>query len=92
MTYLEDDVGDVEDRQDRVVVVALETQVLFKPSQSRITDVCAVDEAEEVEQRHGGDDVQVNLPPQTRLSLGVELNQGMSITALCERCRDNKNA
>ena len=62
-THLKDNVADVEHGQDLVVVVALEPQVLLQPGEPRIADVRAVDEAEQVQQSNGGDDVEINLPP-----------------------------
>lgn len=44
--------------------MSLEVQVLFEAGQTSIANVCAVDEAEEVENGDGGDDVQIDLEPQ----------------------------
>lgn len=78
---LEKDVADVKDRQDGVVVVSLEMEVLFKPGQACIADVGSVNEAKEVEESDGWDDAEVDLPPQARLCLLVKVHQGMPIAA-----------
>ena len=62
-THLEDDVADVEHGQNLVVVIALQLQVLLETGQTSIANVCSVDEAEEVQQSNGGDDVKIDLPP-----------------------------
>jgi hypothetical protein len=48
-THLKDNVADVEHGQDLIVVVALESQILLQPGESRIADVRAVNEAEQVQ-------------------------------------------
>lgn len=44
-----------------------------------LTDICAIDETEKVEQRDGGDDVQINLQTQATLRDRVVLHQGLAI-------------
>lgn len=44
-----------------------------------LTDVGAVDEAEEVEEGDGGDGVEVELPAQLAFCDGVELDQGVAV-------------
>ena len=90
----EDNVRDVEDGEERIVVVALEAQVPLETgdfgischtnSQERgcvamfsrriLTNICPVDEAKQVKQRHGRDKEQVQLAAEFGLGLGVELN------------------
>ena len=57
-------------------------EVLFEPGQTCVANVGPVNEAKQVEESDGGNNVQVNLPPQTRLGLGVEFNQGMPVAVL----------
>lgn len=78
-TNLENDVTDVEDRQNLVVVVALQLQVFLQPSKPSIADIGAVDEAEEIQQGDSRDDIQINLPPQSRFRLGVESEQCIAV-------------
>lgn len=44
-----------------------------------LTDVGAVDEAEEVEEGDGGDGVEVELPAQLAFCDGVEFDQGVAV-------------
>lgn len=44
-----------------------------------LTDICSINEAEQIHQGHCGHDVQVNLPPESGLGLLVKLDQGMSV-------------
>lgn len=79
-THLEDDIADIEYGQDLVVVVALQIQVLFQTGETSIADVCSVDEAEQVQQGNGGDDVQIDLPSQLGLSLGIKCKERIAVT------------
>lgn len=45
-----------------------------------LTNVGAIDEAEEVEQRYGRDDVEVDLEPQPALRLAIKLDDGSSMS------------
>lgn len=78
---------DIEDRENGIVVIALQSKIFLEPSQaciacngqrpsttqlSRRTDICSVDEAEQVQDRHSRNDVQINLETQPRFSLLVE--------------------
>lgn len=78
-THLEDDVADVEYRQDLVVVVALESQVLLQTGETSIADICSVDETEQVQQSNGRDDVEINLPPQFGLSFRIKGEQRIAV-------------
>jgi hypothetical protein len=77
---LEDNIADIEDRQDRVVVVSFELEIFFQTRQTGVADIRSIDEAEKIEQRDRRDDVQINLQPKPRLGLGVELNKRMAIS------------
>jgi hypothetical protein len=77
--YLKDDVTDVEHGEHRVVVIAGKLEVFLKSSQTRIANVCPVNEAEQVQERNGGDDVEIDLQPQPRLGLGVERDERVTV-------------
>lgn len=77
----EDDVADVEDGQHAVVVVARHAQVFLKASNLRIADIGAVDEAEQIEQCDGRDDVEIDLQSQPCLGFWVELDKGVAEAA-----------
>ena len=76
---LEKNVADVKDGQDGVVVVALEMEVLLEAGQACIANIGPVNEAEEVEESDGWDNVEVNLHSQARLCVLVKVHQGMAI-------------
>ena len=61
ITNLEDNVAHVEDRKHSVVVVAGKVQVSLKSSKTSITNVGAIDETEEIQQRDCGYNHQINL-------------------------------
>ena len=46
---LEEDIGDVEHREDLIVVVVLQLQVLLQTGQFRVADVCSVNETKQIE-------------------------------------------
>jgi hypothetical protein len=54
-------------------------EVFFKPGQACIANVGSVNEAKEVEESDGWDNVEVNLHPEARLCLLVKVHQGMPI-------------
>lgn len=45
-TYLEDDVGDVENREHRVVIIASEAEIPLQSRDSSIADICSINKAE----------------------------------------------
>jgi hypothetical protein len=47
--YLKDNIADVENRENRVVVVTCELEILLETSKAGVADVCSIDETEEVE-------------------------------------------
>lgn len=53
----------------------------YVASARKRTDICAIDETEQVEQRDGGDDVQIDLQTQSTLRDRVVLHQGLAISA-----------
>jgi len=65
---LAEDVGDEEDDQGRVVLRAVHVEVLLEAEGARVGDVDAVQEGQEVEDDHEGDEVQVD--PHRDLALG----------------------
>lgn len=85
-THLENNVTDVEDGQDLVVVVTLQAQVLLKTSQTSIADVRSIDEAEKVQQCNGGDDIEVDLPPELGLGLGIECEECIAVAERVSSC------
>ena len=48
-----------------------------------LTDVGTVDEAEQIEQEHRWNDVQVDFPTEFGLSLGVELDKRIAVAVDC---------
>lgn len=50
-------------------------------SRHRLTNVGAVNEAEEIEKSHGWDDEEVNLEPQLALSYGIICDEGLAISS-----------
>jgi hypothetical protein len=88
-TYLKDNVTDVEDRQDLVVVVALQPQIRLKTGQTSIADVGAVDEAEKVQQSYCGNNIEINLPSQLGFRLGVECKEGIAVAVEVNRSSVN---
>lgn len=65
--------------------MSLEMEVLFQAGQTCIPNVCPVDEAEEVEESDCGNDIQIDLEFQSRFSLPVKLDHGLSIAKLLIR-------
>lgn len=47
-----------------------------------LTDIRTIDEAEEIQNSNGGHNHQINLEPQLRLGLWVELDQRVAISTL----------
>lgn len=78
-THLKDDVADVEHGQDLVVVVALQLQVLLQTRETSIANVRSVDEAEQVQQGNGGDNIEIDLPPQLGLCLGIKGEERIAV-------------
>jgi hypothetical protein len=44
-----------------------------------LTDIGSIDEAEQVKQRHGWDDIEIDLPAELGFGLGVEGDEGVPI-------------
>lgn len=88
-TYLKDNVTDIEDRQDLIVVVALQPQIRLKTGQTSIADVGAVDEAEKVQQSYRGNNVEIDLPSQLGFGLGVECEEGIAVAVEVSRSSIN---
>lgn len=49
----------------------------------RLTNIRAIDETEEIQQRHDWYDVEIYLPSQLCFGLRVELNEGLTISGKC---------
>lgn len=49
--------------------------------EGKLTDIGTVDKAEQIKQRHGRHDHQVNLHPHFGFGSGVQVDEGMSISA-----------
>lgn len=86
VAHLEDNVADVEYREDLIVVIIPQPQVSLQTSQTSIANVGAVDEAEQVQKSHCGDDVEIDLPPQPGLGLGIECENRVAIAGTISSC------
>jgi hypothetical protein len=45
-----------------------------------LTDICAVNETEEIQQCHRRHDAEINLPPKPRFGFGIEMNERVAVT------------
>lgn len=76
----EDNVRNVENAQDSIVIVILETEILFEASQFGVSDVGTIDKAEQVEEGDSGDNVKVDLPPKSAFGGGIEVNERIAVS------------